>query len=111
MSKKTVQCPECQCNNVVLSSNQHKSATCRIISTVLTATLILILVIMAIQIIDAIRITTLINSETGEISYKYLFAGSSRNVPFGSFIETLPVILLVINASSYLYRMRTYLDA
>ncbi len=97
MSRPAVQCPECQCNDVAVVSNSHKSSTCRIISTVLTATLILILVIMAIQIIDALRIVTLVNPNTGEIAYKYLFEGDSRNVPFGSFIENLPIGLLIIN--------------
>ena len=97
MKKSEIQCPECQCNNVVVSSNQHKSATCRIISTVLTATLILILVIMAIQIVNAIRIVPITNPETGEIAYRYLFADDSQNMPLGFFIETLPIWLRIIN--------------
>lgn len=97
MSKSAVQCPECQCSDVVVVSNPHKSATCRIISTVLTASLILILVIIAVEIINALRIVTLVNPNTGEIAYKYLFAGDSQDVPFGSFIEALPIGLLIIN--------------
>lgn len=91
-------CPECKNNNIIVTSNPHKSPTCRIIATILTAMFILILVIMAIQIVDALRIVTLVNPKTGEITYKYLFAGDSRDIPLGSFIETLPIILLIINA-------------
>lgn len=97
MKKSATQCPECQKHDIVILSNQHKSPTCRIICTILTATLILLLVISVIEVIDAIRIITLVNQTTGEITYKYLFASNSRNMSLGSFVGTLPTVLIIIN--------------
>ena len=117
MKKKPIQCPECQNNEIITLPASHKSPACKIISTILTATLILIIIAYIICILNNLRIVTYTNPETGDMIHRYLFESNKNNSPFGDFIATFPNILLVINILSLItvkiiqHILESYIDS